>query len=349
MDNHSVCELPRVAERVFDEGVDPFRMSLIRNVDKKWVNGTTLRYFFFDDGAWKVDEYQADAIRQAFNTWKNIGIGLDFKEVFRRENAEIRIGYVQGGGSWSYVGRDIIDIMPDVNMRTMNFGWNLTTSWGRDTALHEIGHTLGFPHEHQNPNSGIVWDRQAVLDSFSNPPNNWSEEKIEFNILRKLPKGSVSGSKWDRNSIMHYQFSSGLILKPQQFKDNPLVPLPGLSQLDKDEVQKFYPPISKKEVIRNIYPYISKYLSINPGEQIDLAIKPPQTRQYTIQTFGKIDCVMVLFEHVNGEPKYIDGDDDSGYDTNAKIKVTLKEGINYTLKLRLYYKDDLGEFAIMYW
>ena len=27
-----------------------------------------------------------------------------------------------------------------------------------DTALHGIGHTLGLPHEHQNPNAGIVWD-----------------------------------------------------------------------------------------------------------------------------------------------------------------------------------------------
>ena len=27
----------------------------------------------------------------------------------------------------------------------MNFGWDLTTPYGRVTALHEIGHPLGFP------------------------------------------------------------------------------------------------------------------------------------------------------------------------------------------------------------
>ena len=54
-------------------------------------------------------------------------------------------------------------IAADPNERTMNFGWDLTTSYGHDTALHEIGHTLGFPHEHQNPTAGIVWNEPAVL------------------------------------------------------------------------------------------------------------------------------------------------------------------------------------------
>ena len=31
----------------------------------------------------------------------------------------------------------------------MNFGWDLTQPGEIDTALHEIGHTIGFPHEHQ--------------------------------------------------------------------------------------------------------------------------------------------------------------------------------------------------------
>ena len=53
----------------------------------------------------------------------------------------------------------------------MNFGWDLTQPGEIDTAIHEIGHTLGFPHEHQNPHAGIVWDEEAVYAALAQPPN----------------------------------------------------------------------------------------------------------------------------------------------------------------------------------
>ena len=55
-------------------------------------------------------------------------------------------------------GRDVLNTRSPQE-RTMNFGWALTTAYGHDTALHEIGHTLGLEHEHQNPNAGISWNR----------------------------------------------------------------------------------------------------------------------------------------------------------------------------------------------
>ena len=55
--------------------------------------------------------------------------------------------------SWSYLGRDILsDRIAPKHKPTMNFGWDITRD--TDAALHEIGHTLACPHEHQNPNSG---------------------------------------------------------------------------------------------------------------------------------------------------------------------------------------------------
>ena len=89
-------------------------------------------------------------VRQAFERWKAQDIGLEFVEVTSRDEAEIRIGFMQGDGSWSYLGRQILD--RGANERTMNFGWDLLrTPREADTALREIGHTLGLPHEHQNP------------------------------------------------------------------------------------------------------------------------------------------------------------------------------------------------------
>jgi hypothetical protein len=44
----SYCSLPQVAERELRPEVDPNRARLIRLNEKKWVNGTVLRYYFFD-------------------------------------------------------------------------------------------------------------------------------------------------------------------------------------------------------------------------------------------------------------------------------------------------------------
>src|SRR3546814_16218772 len=85
-----------------------------------------------------------------------------------------------------------------------------------DLALHEIGHTLGFPHEHQNPLSGIVWNEPNVYSYFRGAPNHWNDAKINWNILRKLSPGSITGTTWDPDSVMHYQFAAGLIDRSEE-------------------------------------------------------------------------------------------------------------------------------------
>ena len=55
---------------------------------------------------------------------------------------------------------------------------------------------------------------------------------------------------------------------------------------------------------------------------------------------------MVLFEDVDGTPVYIDGDDDSGWDRNARIEERLYRGREYVLRVRLYYAEASGETAV---
>lgn len=115
-------------------------------------------------------EAQKKVVRAAFKKWKDIGIGISFQEVSDIDEAMVRIGFDHNDGSWSYVGRTILTISKAE--RTMNFGWDLTNDYGMTTAIHEIGHTIGFEHEHQSPFTGIVWDTAAVYKEFSGPPNN---------------------------------------------------------------------------------------------------------------------------------------------------------------------------------
>jgi hypothetical protein len=348
------CDMPEMTIRRFSENVDPHRAAFILHMDDMWVNGTVIHYCFFDHAEhdsperWTGNSSDKNEVRKAFEKWKELGIGLDFAEVSSLEEAEIRIGFDQNDGSWSYLGTYPIDNIP-LSRRTMNFGWPLTTPHGKDTALHEIGHSIGAKHEHQNPFSGIQWDRQAVYDYFSGPPNNWSKSTIDRNILDAVAESEVEGSVWDNNSIMHYEFDALMINGPPPFDSDGIHPKNGLSAKDKEWAMKFYPPIMKNDYI-NIVPFKSEIIQIEPGEQVNLIIKPNSSRKYTMQTFGEADTLMVLFEDDgSGSPAYLQADDDSGTDFNARIEQRLLSGKTYILRIRLYYAYAAGETAVMLW
>jgi hypothetical protein len=359
---HLYCSLPQTAPRVFAPNTEPGRTRAILKLASKWVNGTTLRYYFFDratDGQtvffangtsewrpWTTADAEKNVVRRAFQAWKAVGIGLDFKEVNSRTDAEIRIGFQRGDGAWSYIGREILNLGAD--KRTMNFGWDLARRPDEvDTAIHEIGHTLGLPHEHQNPNAGIVWNEEAVYAALGGPPNNWDRNKTFHNIIRKIDPDTVQGSNWDPDSIMHYPFQAGLIDKPEQYRTG-LDPAGGLSERDKTWVKTFYPRLGATDY-EDLKPFDSKRLSIREGEQRNFVIRPEATRNYEIRTFGTSDTVIVLFEDDNGELRYRAGDDDSGEDRNAYLKLKLVAGRRYVLRVRLYYANQAADTAVMLW
>jgi hypothetical protein len=340
------CSLPEVRERDLSHITDGNRARLISLISKMWVNGTDITFYFFKEPVnWRGASEQEQAVRQAFKIWKQQNIGLSFREVDSPEDAIIKIGFDQSDGSWSYVGRDSIEFASDPTKRTTNFGWDLTTEYGRDTALHEIGHILGFPHEHQNPRAGIVWDEEKVYSNLGGAPNFWSRDETFWNIIRKIPPNSVDGSEWDKNSIMHYQFEAGLIKEPKEYQSKPLIPEGGLSNVDIETVKKLYPPQNKN--FMELKPFESQRFTISAGEQMDLIIKPSTSRKYTLQTFGKIDTVMVLFELRDGVQEYIDGNDDSGQKSNSMIERYLNRGSEYLIRIRLYYSDCYSNGCVM--
>lgn len=358
------CSLPVVVKREFGPDMNPHRLSLIREGENKWVNGTVLHYYFFDketDGTyvslsngsrewqtWTTNEDEKNVVRNAFKKWKDLGIGLQFKEVPTREESDVRIGFMKDNLSWSLVGRDIINFNIGKDERTMNFGWDLTRDVSEiDTAIHEIGHTLGFQHEHQNPKSGIVWNEEAVYTELAGPPNFWTREMTYNNIIRKIDPNIAYGSNWDPNSIMHYPFSAGLIMIPHEY-ENGLTPAGGISEKDKMEVRAVYPPLDSND-LEEISLLKSNILALNPGEQKNFIIKPSETKKYNIATFGESDVVMVLFEKSGDDEIYVTGNDDSGEDHNANINLKLYSGKEYILRIRLYYSRKLGHTAVMYW
>lgn len=357
------CSVPATPEPILPPNVTGDRARAIITTANKWVNGTLIHYYFFDnkekDGetvhfsngtkewrTWVGAKEQLAVVRQAFEAWKKIGIGLEFKEVSSREEAEVRVGFMKGDGSWSYIGTSVLDF--GANKRTMNFGWDLTRGPdGLDTALHEIGHTLGLPHEHQNPYAGIVWDEEAVYAELARPPNSWERGKTFYNIIRKITPDTVQGSNWDANSIMHYPFEAGLIRKPEDYAGG-LHPQGGLSARDVAWVKSFYPSLEGEAMVE-LKPSQSQQLALRDGEQQNFLFKPSATRQYNVQTFGSSDTVIALFENVDGDWRYLTADDDGGEERNASLRVKLTSGRSYALRVRLKYSGTVSSPAVMLW
>src|SRR5688572_18155741 len=105
---YTYCSLPDTPPPVFTDDVSGPRLQAIVVNDSKWLTGTTLSYYFFDretDGStlklsdgttgwrsWLSDEAHRGLVRSGFERWHEEGIGLAFREVNSREDADIRIG-----------------------------------------------------------------------------------------------------------------------------------------------------------------------------------------------------------------------------------------------------------------
>jgi serralysin len=168
--------------------------------EAQWEQGEIIRVKFLEGDASLRDRVKAVAER-----WTEPGMAnLTFQWVDEGDS-EIRIGFMEGDGSWSFLGTQCRDIPEDEP--TMNYGW-LTPDSPEDelqrVVLHEFGHALGLIHEHQNPQGGIDWNEPAVIADLSGPPNNWDEATIRHNVLDHYPKTDVTATDVDPKSIMMY-------------------------------------------------------------------------------------------------------------------------------------------------
>jgi len=146
---------------------------------------------------------------------------------------------------------------------------------------------------------------------------------------------------------MHYGFGPGLIIRPPEYAGG-LTPELGLSEVDIAEVRRFYPPIIPSQY-DELEPFTLKMLSLEPAEQKNYDVKPNATRTYTLQTFGNSDTVMVLFEEVDGELRFLAGDDDSGTSLNSRIEPRLYPDRQYVLRIRMYSQYASGDTGVMMW
>ena len=229
-DNH-----PGVLPKRVGASANPAKIALVTG--KMWTLGRVLRVHFLDGSS-----AQRARVQEFATEWCNYAnIGLDFGG---GPDSEIRISFVADAGSWSAVGTDcLVGDYFKAGEPTMNFGWlrdDTDDTEFRRVTTHEFGHALGAIHEHQNPfGSSIQWDVAAVYQYFSGPPNYWSKEDIDFNVLQKYSADQLNGTQFDPESIMLYSFDPSLTLNHVGTANNT-----DLSDGDKQFIAQTYPSLA---------------------------------------------------------------------------------------------------------
>jgi hypothetical protein len=201
---------------------------------KQWRIGEVIDICFLEG-----TKSQKEFVKKNAEEWL-LYANLKFNWDVSKSKSDIRITFRDNLGSWSYVGTDSLFISSD--KATMNFGW-----LDKATVLHEFGHMLGLLHEHQNPDGGIEWRRDKVIKDLSGPPNNWSEDMIEHNVLKHATKDSSNGTKFDSHSIMLYYFPGEWVQSGRGTKNNTQI-----SETDKQYIRQLYPFVNKPNIVSRI-------------------------------------------------------------------------------------------------
>jgi serralysin len=200
--------------------------------EHRWNPGDQIRVKFIEG-----DYGLRDRVKEVAERWTADDMAdLEFVWVGDEDDAEVRIAFKQGDGSWSYMGTFCRQIPADEP--TMNYGWLTPDSEDEElqrVVLHEFGHALGLIHEHQNPQNGIDWNEPAVIADLSGPPNNWDEDQIRHNVLNRYDPDAVTATDADADSIMMYPIPAAWTNDGFSADMNP-----DLSQTDRDFIRKEY-------------------------------------------------------------------------------------------------------------
>lgn len=209
-----------------------------------WQPGRTLRIAFVDDHLLPaIRQSVHDQVIQVAQEWlEHANVHFDWNQPCKE--SEIRIAFDPGLGNWSYIGTDALAFQDcEITMNLGELSQDPSEERARHIILHEFGHALGLIHEHQRPASHIQWNREAVIDILSGPPNFWDEEQIEANVFSRYDGASSqfrellpNGADFDEKSVMVYPIPTAWTLNDEAYAANS-----ELSETDKAFIARHYP------------------------------------------------------------------------------------------------------------
>ncbi|MGE0006709.1 MAG: M12 family metallopeptidase [Parvibaculaceae bacterium] len=224
---------------------------IYRNSSLWGPNYPKLRVCFFE-GSQALREVVANVAKE----WMadNNSVKLDFGKSGKRRTCQpgngremqIRVSFSQEG-YWSQVGQNSV-VFAKQDEASLNLGgfMNVTPDQLSDyeigTIRHEFGHALGIEHEHQNPKGGCdnEYNWQQIYQYLEGPPNNWTKETIDWN-LRQAAGEDLQLTKFDKNSVMLYQFPADFYKRGAKSKCFVAQPNSQISSGDRALVAAMYP------------------------------------------------------------------------------------------------------------
>lgn len=306
------------------------RMAVL--TEKRWKAGRTLRVKF-QGGDPRVRERLIPFARQ----WEeHANVKLDF--VGEGGDADLRVAFRQGDGSWSYLGTDALVIGAD--RPTMNYGWLDPDDPDREysrVVLHEFGHALACIHEHMHPEGGIPWDLPKVYRYYT-ATQGWTQAEVDRQVLFRYDQTLTNFSEYDADSIMHYPVPEALTVGDFEVGWNDV-----LSPRDQEFIGRMYPFADRRE--RELVPGEEVEESIGAhGEEDHFTFALGEDATATLATRGGSDVVMGLYGP-DDRTALLAFDDDSGSGLNARIRRLLPAG-RYWVRVRHWHSEGEGAYRV---
>ncbi|MEY2486449.1 MAG: serralysin [Verrucomicrobiota bacterium] len=196
----------------------------------RWPDGSQLHVAFLNDPYGLKN--QVLSIANEWHTRGHANITFAESDV---AHSNVRVTFT-GTGYWSLIGTQANQ---EGGRPTLCLGFTSSpaSTQLRRTVLHEFGHSLGLIHEHQQPVSSIHWDAQACYRYYEGPPNCWTKQMVDSNVLHHYPENpAIFHTGFDEYSIMEYPVDPNLTTDHKGIDWNN-----DLSSLDRQFIATVYP------------------------------------------------------------------------------------------------------------